>query len=51
MNQPKDKKHSYKDAGVSIEQGYELVKRLKNASKETHRNGVMGNLGGFGAPF
>lgn len=51
MNQPTDKKLSYEDAGVSIEQGYELVKRLKKSSKDTNRPGVMGSLGGFGALF
>ncbi len=40
----------YEDAGVSIERGNELVRRLK---KITHSDqaGVMGNLGGFGALF
>lgn len=51
MNNPSDKKLSYKDAGVDIEQGNELVKRLKKTVGKTHRPGVMGGLGGFGALF
>ncbi len=51
MNQPKEKKLSYEDAGVSIEHGNELVKRLKKTVSSTHREGVMGGLGGFGALF
>jgi phosphoribosylformylglycinamidine cyclo-ligase len=51
MNNPTDKKFSYKDAGVDIEQGNELVQRLKKTVSKTHRAGVMGGLGGFGALF
>jgi len=51
MTNPSDKKLSYKDAGVDIEQGNELVKRLKKTVGKTHRPGVMGGLGGFGALF
>lgn len=42
---------SYKDAGVDIDAGNSLVERIKSASKKTHRSGVMGALGGFGALF
>jgi phosphoribosylformylglycinamidine cyclo-ligase len=51
MKNPTDKKLSYKDAGVDIEQGNELVQRLKKTVSKTHRPGVMGGLGGFGALF
>jgi len=51
MNQPTEKKVSYKDAGVNIEHGNELVQRLKKTVSNTHRKGVMGGLGGFGALF
>lgn len=51
MNQPTEKKASYKDAGVNIEHGNELVQRLKKTVSNTHRKGVMGGLGGFGALF
>lgn len=42
---------SYKDAGVDIDAGNALVERIKSVSKRTHRPGVMGGLGGFGAMF
>lgn len=42
---------SYKDAGVDIDAGNQLVDRIKSVSKRTHRPGVMGGLGGFGALF
>lgn len=40
---------SYKDAGVDIHVGNELVERIKGDVKRTHRSEVMGGLGGFGA--
>ena len=40
---------SYKDAGVDIDAGNELVERIKSVSKKTHRPEVKGGLGGFGA--
>ncbi|MDD0824491.1 phosphoribosylformylglycinamidine cyclo-ligase [Mannheimia sp. AT1] len=40
---------SYKDAGVDIHAGNELVERIKNDVKRTRRPEVMGGLGGFGA--
>ncbi|BFM48812.1 phosphoribosylformylglycinamidine cyclo-ligase [Marinomonas sp. THO17] len=40
---------SYKDAGVDINAGNQLVERIKGVSKKTHRPEVMGGLGGFGA--
>ncbi|WP_392563059.1 phosphoribosylformylglycinamidine cyclo-ligase [Orbus sturtevantii] len=40
---------SYKDAGVDIDAGNELVNRIKHVVKETRRKEVMGGLGGFGA--
>ena len=51
MKQPTEKKLSYEDAGVNIEQGNELVQRLKKTVSKTHRQGVMGGIGGFGALF
>ena len=51
MTQSKNKKLSYEDAGVSIEQGNELINRIKKTTSSTHRPGVMGGLGGFGALF
>lgn len=40
---------SYKDAGVDIDAGNELVNRIKSVVKATKRPEVMGSLGGFGA--
>lgn len=42
---------SYKDAGVDINAGNDLVSRIKPFAKSTMRDGVMGGLGGFGALF
>lgn len=40
---------SYKDAGVDIDAGNQLVERIKSVTKRTHRPEVKGGLGGFGA--
>ena len=42
---------SYRDAGVDIEAGDNLVKAIGPLAKATRRPGVMGGLGGFGALF
>lgn len=42
---------SYKDAGVDIDAGNELVERIKGVAKRTRRPEVMAGLGGFGALF
>ncbi|KZY49806.1 MULTISPECIES: phosphoribosylformylglycinamidine cyclo-ligase [unclassified Oleiphilus] len=42
---------SYKDAGVDIDAGNELVERIKGVAKKTRRPEVMAGLGGFGAMF
>ncbi len=42
---------TYKDAGVDIDSGNQLVDRIKPMVKRTRRSGVMGNVGGFGALF
>ena len=40
---------TYRDAGVDINAGNELVQRIKSISRKTKRPEVMGSLGGFGA--
>ena len=45
------KQSAYKDAGVDIDAGAELVEKIKPAVKKTARSGMMGGLGGFGAMF
>ncbi|MBU2886850.1 phosphoribosylformylglycinamidine cyclo-ligase [Gilvimarinus agarilyticus] len=40
---------SYKDAGVDIDAGNDLVERIKGVAKRTRRPEVMAGLGGFGA--
>ncbi|MCM8855357.1 MAG: phosphoribosylformylglycinamidine cyclo-ligase [Candidatus Thiodiazotropha sp.] len=42
---------SYRDAGVDIDAGNELVERIKPIVKQTFRPGVLAGLGGFGALF
>ncbi|PCI73314.1 MAG: phosphoribosylformylglycinamidine cyclo-ligase [Gammaproteobacteria bacterium] len=42
---------SYKDAGVDIEAGNQLVERIKSVAKSTKRPEVTSNIGGFGAMF
>ena len=42
---------TYKDAGVDIEAGDELVERIRPAVKRSLRPEVLGGLGGFGALF
>jgi phosphoribosylformylglycinamidine cyclo-ligase len=44
-----EKSLSYKDAGVDINAGNELVERIKGVAKSTRRPEVMAGLGGFGA--
>ena len=43
--------HAYEEAGVSVEAGYEVVRRIKSNVKRTERKGVMGGIGGFGGLF
>ena len=42
---------TYKDAGVDIDAGDNLVEHIKPLAKSTNRPGVMGGLGGFGGLF
>ncbi|WP_166252572.1 phosphoribosylformylglycinamidine cyclo-ligase [Marinobacter salicampi] len=40
---------TYRDAGVDIDAGNELVNRIKSTAARTRRPEVLGGLGGFGA--
>ena len=42
---------AYENAGVSVEAGYEVVKRIKSHVARTNRPGVVGGIGGFGGLF
>jgi len=46
-----DQHLTYKEAGVDIDAGNELVNRIKPLVKTTHRSGVLGGIGGFGGLF
>jgi phosphoribosylformylglycinamidine cyclo-ligase len=48
-NTPPQAGLSYKDAGVDIEAGAELIKRIAPACKATHRPEMLSTLGGFAA--
>lgn len=51
QNQNSSKGLSYKDAGVDIAAGNQLVENIKAIAKRTKRPGVLEGLGGFGALF
>ena len=42
---------SYEKAGVNLEAGYEVVRRIKKHVASTSRLGVMGGIGAFGGMF
>lgn len=42
---------SYKDSGVDITAGDNLVQRIKPLARGTNRKGVVGGIGGFGGLF
>src|SRR5690606_22524547 len=42
---------TYRDAGVDIDAGNEVVERIKPLVRRSFRPEVMGGLGGFGALF
>ena len=47
MNEP----ITYSDAGVNLEKGAEIVRRIAPLARRTHRPGVLGGIGGFGGLF
>ncbi|MBK7423096.1 MAG: phosphoribosylformylglycinamidine cyclo-ligase [Propionivibrio sp.] len=51
MTQQSKQSLSYRDAGVDISAGDELVERIKPFARKTIREGVLSGLGGFGALF
>lgn len=42
---------TYKNAGVDIHTGNQLIERIKPLAAKTKRPGILGGLGGFGALF
>jgi phosphoribosylformylglycinamidine cyclo-ligase len=48
---PSKRNLSYRESGVDIDAGNELVERIKPAVRTTLRPEVLGGLGGFGALF
>lgn len=42
---------SYENAGVNLEAGYEVVRRIKQSVESTKRPGSMGGIGSFGGMF
>ncbi|TVQ04031.1 MAG: phosphoribosylformylglycinamidine cyclo-ligase [Balneolaceae bacterium] len=46
-----EKQFTYKDSGVDIKAGEELVNSIKDVVKQTHNANVLSNIGGFGGLF
>ena len=44
-------KSTYKEAGVDIEAGYEVMRKAREAARLTRIKGVVGNIGAFGGCF
>ncbi len=42
---------TYKNSGVDVKAGEELVESIKDMVKETHNVSVLSNIGGFGGFF
>jgi phosphoribosylformylglycinamidine cyclo-ligase len=42
---------TYSRAGVNISEGERLVRRIRSTVRSTHREGVLGDIGGFGGLF
>ncbi len=51
MSEQNQESLNYKDAGVDIEAGNDLVECIKPIAAKTRRPGVMAGLGGFGSLF
>jgi phosphoribosylformylglycinamidine cyclo-ligase len=50
-DRPPSSSLSYRDAGVDIDAGDQLVENIKPFAKRTLRDGVLAGIGGFGALF
>lgn len=50
-SQTRDKSLTYAAAGVSIDAGNKLVRKIKNAVRSTKRSGADSEIGGFGGVF
>jgi phosphoribosylformylglycinamidine cyclo-ligase len=50
-DRPSSASLSYRDAGVDIDAGDQLVENIKVFAKRTLRDGVLAGIGGFGALF
>jgi len=50
-NSNQKKSITYKDSGVDIEAGEQMVESIKDVVKETHSDEVLSNIGGFGGFF
>ncbi len=50
-DRPASQSLSYRDAGVDIDAGDQLVDNIKPFARRTLRDGVLGGIGGFGALF
>ena len=51
MNRSPSNGLRYRDAGVDIDRGHDLVARIRRIAETTPREGVVDGLGGFGALF
>ena len=51
MNRSPHKGLRYRDAGVDIDRGHDLIARIRAIADDTPREGVIAGLGGFGALF
>ena len=51
MNRSPRKGLRYRDAGVDIDRGHDLIARIRAIADDTPREGVIAGLGGFGALF
>ena len=51
MNNKNSKSLTYKESGVDITAGDDLVQKIKPLAKKTLRDGVINGIGGFGALF